>query len=276
MQLHVSTGDGVPIYLQIANRSNTWSPRAGSRRGMRFPPFVLAHQLLINPNTVARAYLELEREGVVQKRHGSGTYISDTGSPLARKERLKILAERIDALLAEARHLQVEPLELLRLIKERSLSIQPKENQMNTSDVPIAVEITGLSRRFGSKLALNQVSLQVKRGRVFGLVGANGAGKTTLIKHLLGRLKPESGSVRVFGFDPVAEPVAVLSRIGYLSENRDLPAWMRVDELLRYTAAFYPKWDMGVCRGIARTIRPGPARENQDALARRKRQGRPA
>src|SRR5271154_2644563 len=106
---------------------------------------------------------------------------------------------------------------------------------MNTSAEPHAVEVSGLSRQFGPKLALNDVSLTVKRGRVFGLVGANGAGKTTLIKHLLGRLKAERGSVRVFGFDPVADPVAVLSRIGYLSENRDLPAWMRVDELLRYT-----------------------------------------
>jgi ABC-2 type transport system ATP-binding protein len=114
---------------------------------------------------------------------------------------------------------------------------------MNTSDAPHAVEISGLSRRFGDKLALNQVSIQVKRGRVFGLVGGNGAGKTTLIKHILGRLKPESGLVRVFGFDPVTDPVAVLGRIGYLSENRDLPAWMRVDELIRYTQAFYPSWD---------------------------------
>jgi len=115
---------------------------------------------------------------------------------------------------------------------------------MNTTDAPPVVEITGLNRRFGSTLALKQVSLQVQRGRVFGLVGANGAGKTTLIKHVLGRLKAQSGEVRVFGFDPVADPVAVLSRLGYLSENRDLPGWMRVDELLRYTAAFYPKWDV--------------------------------
>ena len=117
---------------------------------------------------------------------------------------------------------------------------------------PHAMEITGLSRTFGSKIALNQVSLTVKRGRVFGLVGANGAGKTTLIKHLLGRLTPESGRVRVFGFDPVADPVAVLGRIGYLSENRDLPAWMRVDELLRYTAAFYPKWDEAYAEELRR------------------------
>jgi ABC-2 type transport system ATP-binding protein len=114
---------------------------------------------------------------------------------------------------------------------------------MNIPENTPAVEVEDLSRRFGTKVALNQISLRIPRGRVFGLVGANGAGKTTLIKHLLGRLKAESGSVRVFGFDPVADPVAVLSRLGYLSENRDLPGWMRIDELLRYTAAFYPKWD---------------------------------
>ena len=114
---------------------------------------------------------------------------------------------------------------------------------MNTSIIPSVIEISGLTRRFEHKLALNNVSLQVPRGRVFGLVGENGAGKTTLIKHVLGLLKAESGSVRVFGFDPVAAPVAVLSRIGSLSENRDLPPWMRVDELLHYIQAFYPQWD---------------------------------
>ncbi|HUC85722.1 MAG TPA: ABC transporter ATP-binding protein [Candidatus Acidoferrales bacterium] len=123
---------------------------------------------------------------------------------------------------------------------------------MNSSTTANVIEIAGLSRTFGSKLALNQASLQVRRGRVFGLVGANGAGKTTLIKHLLGRLTPQSGSVRVFGFDPVADPVAVLGRIGYLSENRDLPGWMRVDELLRYTAAFYPGWDAAYAEELRR------------------------
>jgi ABC-2 type transport system ATP-binding protein len=78
---------------------------------------------------------------------------------------------------------------------------------------------------------------------VFGLVGENGAGKTTLIKHFLGLLAAETGSVRVFGTDPVSKPVAVLSRVGYLSEYRDLPGWMRVDELLLYARAFYATWD---------------------------------
>ena len=66
---------------------------------------MLAERLLINPNTVARAYRELEVAGVVDKRGTAGTFVSDAGSPLARRERLRILTERIDALLAEARQL---------------------------------------------------------------------------------------------------------------------------------------------------------------------------
>ena len=105
------------------------------------------------------------------------------------------------------------------------------------------INISELTRRFGATTALDSVSLSLPRGAVYGLVGANGAGKTTLIKHILGLLRAQSGSVRVFDLDPVADPVAVLSRIGYLSEENDLPGWMRVDELIRYTRAFYPPWD---------------------------------
>jgi ABC-2 type transport system ATP-binding protein len=105
------------------------------------------------------------------------------------------------------------------------------------------VELDNVSRRFGPKLALDNVTFRIPAGSVVGLVGENGAGKTTLIKHILGLLKAQSGRVRVFGLDPVADPVGVLSRIGYLSEEPDLPGWMRIDELLRYLSAFYPRWD---------------------------------
>jgi ABC-2 type transport system ATP-binding protein len=111
------------------------------------------------------------------------------------------------------------------------------------SSSPPVVDVRRLTRRFGAKTALDDVSLAIPRGGVFGLIGENGAGKTTLIKHLLGMLKAESGSVQVFGLDPVENPVGVLGRIGYLSEDRDLPDWMRVGELMRYTQAFFPDWD---------------------------------
>lgn len=109
-----------------------------------------------------------------------------------------------------------------------------------------------LSRHFGKKAALFDVTLDLTRGRVFGLVGENGAGKTTLIKHLLGLHTAQAGTVRVFGSDPVLDPVAVLSRIGYLSEDRDLPEWMRVGELMNYTRAFYPRWDDGYALELLR------------------------
>lgn len=105
------------------------------------------------------------------------------------------------------------------------------------------IEVQGLTRTYGKHRALDNINLTVERGTVLGLVGQNGAGKTTLIKHILGLLKPEQGTVRVFSRDPVADPPGVLSRIGYLSEEGDLPGWMRVDELMRYSAAFYPGWD---------------------------------
>jgi ABC-2 type transport system ATP-binding protein len=116
------------------------------------------------------------------------------------------------------------------------------------------IEVAGLTRRFGAKTALESVSVMVPRGGVYGLVGANGAGKTTLIKHILGLLRAEQGSVRVLGMDPVADPVGVLSRIGYLSEDHDLPGWMRVDELIRYSRAFYPAWDDAYAEELRRAF----------------------
>jgi len=127
-----------------------------------------------------------------------------------------------------------------------------------SSDLPV-ISVAGLSCRFGSKLALDNVSLEVTAGQVVGLVGANGAGKTTLIKHLLGLLKPANGSVRVFGLDPVQDPPGVLSRIGFLSEDRDLPMWMRVEELLRYSRAFYPRWDPQYADTLLRQFQLDPA-----------------
>jgi ABC-2 type transport system ATP-binding protein len=114
---------------------------------------------------------------------------------------------------------------------------------VTANDPDAVIDVASLTRRFGRIVALDGLNLQVPRGAVFGVVGANGAGKTTLIRHLLGLLRAQSGTVRVFGRDPVADPVGVLSRIGYLSEENDLPPWMRVRELLRFVRAFYPGWD---------------------------------
>src|SRR3954468_22851935 len=116
------------------------------------------------------------------------------------------------------------------------------------------IEVTRLTRQFGTKTALDGVGLSLPRGGVYGLVGANGAGKTTLIKHILGLLRAQDGTVRVFGRDPVAHPVSVLSRTGYLSEENDLPGWMRVDELIQYSRAFYPAWDDAYAKKLSQAF----------------------
>src|SRR5215470_6207503 len=106
MQIHITSTDGVPIYLQIVNQVKYLVASGRLAPGEELPPIrSLAQGLVINPNTVARAYRELELAGVVEKRRTAGTYVSGTGSPLARRERLRILSQRIDALLAEARQM---------------------------------------------------------------------------------------------------------------------------------------------------------------------------
>src|SRR6187397_2882158 len=108
MQIHISPNDGVPIYLQIVNQVKYLVASGRLAPGEELPPIrTLAEQLVVNPNTVARAYRELEVAGVVTKRRTAGTYVSDAGSPLARRERLRILTERVEALLVEARQMNI-------------------------------------------------------------------------------------------------------------------------------------------------------------------------
>jgi GntR family transcriptional regulator len=124
VQIHLSRQDGVPTYLQIVNQIKHLVASGRLRPGEELPPIrVLAQQLVINPNTVARAYRELEIAGVVSKRSTTGTYVSDAGSPLARRERLRILTERIDALLVEARQLNIGTDEILDLLRQRDKAL---------------------------------------------------------------------------------------------------------------------------------------------------------
>ena len=130
MQIHISQSDGVPIYLQIVNQVKYLVASGRLTPGEELPPIrVLAVRLTINPTTVARAYRELEQEGIVVKRRTAGTYVSDAGSPLARRERLKILTERIDALLAEAHQMNIDVEEVIQLLRQRDENLHPQSQE---------------------------------------------------------------------------------------------------------------------------------------------------
>lgn len=121
VQIRVSTNDGIPIYLQIINQIKYMVASGRLEPGDKLPPVrKLAEQLLINPNTVARAYRELEAANVLNTRQGSGVFVSDGVSPLARKEQKRILRERIDLLLAEAKQMNITTEMVIELIQQQS------------------------------------------------------------------------------------------------------------------------------------------------------------
>ena len=134
MRLHISTKDPVPIYQQIITQIKHMVASKRLRPWDEVPPIrVLAEQLLINPNTVARAYRELEAAGLLASRRGSGTRVSLKGSPLARVERLRVLTERVEGLLVEADQLDFNVEDVIELIRERNklLGTSERGNKKN-------------------------------------------------------------------------------------------------------------------------------------------------
>ena len=120
MDLTIDLSDGVPIYRQIANQIRYLVASGRLLPGEELPPIrTLALQLRVTPNTIVKAYGELEAAGVVRKRAGAGTYVSEALSRLAAGERQRIVEQRIDALLAEAHHLSFSADDILRMVNER-------------------------------------------------------------------------------------------------------------------------------------------------------------
>ncbi len=120
MNISINPSDGVPIYRQIANQVRYMVASGILKPGEEISPVrSLALQLNVTPNTVVKAYDELESAGVIFKRRGAGTYISEEQAPLPAQERQRIMENRIDSLLTEARQLGCDENELLKLIHKR-------------------------------------------------------------------------------------------------------------------------------------------------------------
>lgn len=120
MWFHVDTSSGVPIYLQIVNQVKRATASGLLAEGDQMPSVRdLAVRLTVNPNTVAKAYQELEREGVIKTIRGRGTFIAEQGVKLIHEERVRVLREAIDKVLVEAHHLGISDQELSNLFAER-------------------------------------------------------------------------------------------------------------------------------------------------------------
>jgi len=98
------------------------------------------------------------------------------------------------------------------------------------------IEAEGLTKKYGTQIAVNNLILQIREGEVFGFLGPNGAGKTTTLLMFLGLTEPTSGKVRVVGFDPTREPLRVKEKVGYLPENVGFYDDMDARQNLRFIA----------------------------------------
>jgi ABC-2 type transport system ATP-binding protein len=106
-----------------------------------------------------------------------------------------------------------------------------------------AIVCEGLSKTYKGFPALTDLNLEISPGSIYGLLGPNGAGKSTAIKTLMNILKPTAGRAVVLGCDSRRLGASEFARIGYVSENLELPGWMTVEYFMAYLKPFYPTWD---------------------------------
>ncbi|MEW4487998.1 ABC transporter ATP-binding protein [Thalassoglobus sp. JC818] len=105
------------------------------------------------------------------------------------------------------------------------------------------IQIQNVRKSFQNNTVLDGLNLSVTSGETFAFLGRNGVGKTTTIKLMMGLLTPDEGELSLLGVNPVTDPVKLRSMIGYLAEDQTMYDWMRVDEIIRFVAPFYPTWD---------------------------------
>jgi ABC-2 type transport system ATP-binding protein len=129
------------------------------------------------------------------------------------------------------------------------------------------IRTQSLTKRFGRTLAVDNIGLAVPEGSIYALVGANGAGKTTLIKLLMNILRPNAGSAEVLGIESSKLTGGAFSRIGYVSENQELPDGMTVGAMLDYFRPFYPTWDNALEQQLVRQF-DLPLKRNLKHLSR--------
>jgi ABC-2 type transport system ATP-binding protein len=121
------------------------------------------------------------------------------------------------------------------------------------------VEFEGIHRSYVRDVdVLRGVSFSIETGQVVGLLGKNGAGKTTLIRIAMGMIDPQRGTVRLFDLDPRKDPIEIKRRVGYVSEDQQLPPFLRVDQVIEIHRRLYPTWDPELERQLLEQLDVSP------------------
>jgi GntR family transcriptional regulator len=129
MRLQLNFKSGKPVYLQIVDQVRAAVAAGSIRAGEPLPSIrPLAEELRVNRNTVAKAYAELESQGVIETAAGKGCFVRNLGTPLKKKACLTLLAEEVDQAVVQAHHLQVTRAEFLKLVEERLDSFEQQRH----------------------------------------------------------------------------------------------------------------------------------------------------
>ena len=121
-----------------------------------------------------------------------------------------------------------------------------------------AIETQNLTKKYGKKLAVDHLNLQVPQGSVFAFLGRNGAGKTTTIRILLNLLDRTSGDAKVLGLDPARKDIEIKRRVGYVAEAQRMYEWMTPSQLAWFCSGFYPTWDHGYAAELMKEMELPP------------------
>ena len=132
MRLHIDFKSGTPVYLQLVEQIRHAAASGGLRAGEPLPGIrPLAEELRVNRNTVAKAYAELESQGVIENIQGKGCFLKEVGSPLTKTARNDLLIQEIDRAVVAAHHLQISDADLLALVKKRLDAFERKNKSAN-------------------------------------------------------------------------------------------------------------------------------------------------
>ena len=132
MRLQIDFKSGTPVYLQLVEQIRHAAASGGLRAGEPLPGIrPLAEELRVNRNTVAKAYAELESQGVIENIQGKGCFLKEVGSPLTKTARNDLLIQEIDRAVVAAHHLQISDADLLTLVKKRLDAFERKNKSAN-------------------------------------------------------------------------------------------------------------------------------------------------
>src|SRR5688572_21318616 len=136
-----------------------------------------------------------------------------------------------------------------------------------TTEANLAIDVAGVTKRFGDKTVVNAIDLQVRRGEIFGFLGPNGSGKTTFIRMLCGLLKPDAGSGTCLGFDVLRQQGEIKRHVGYMTQRFSYYEDLSIRENLDFIARIYavPSRREAVQRSLDRLGLPNRRRRPEGA-----------